>query len=84
MTQQGFTAQVTCQQRELDKSTSPSFVINPGTDTLFNTNVTLAQLEVVCPDTQSYLSGTLLQMTRFRVTVLSTPNFRTDIDVGQH
>jgi hypothetical protein len=85
MSQQGFTAQVTCQKRKLDETTSPSLVIRRGNDTLFNTNVTLVQLEVVCPtDTQSSFSGTLLQTTPFRVTVLSIPNFRTDIGVSQH
>jgi len=61
MSQQGFTAQVTCQQRELNASTRPSLVLRSQSDLLFNTTVTLAQLEVVCPtDTESSFSGTLL------------------------
>ncbi|KIM46961.1 hypothetical protein M413DRAFT_23277 [Hebeloma cylindrosporum] len=61
MSQQGFTAQVTCQQRELDASTKPSLVLRSQNDILFNTTVTLAQLEVVCPtNTQSSLSEPIL------------------------
>jgi len=61
MSQQGFTAQVTCQQRELDASTRPSLVLRSQSDLLFNTTVTLAQLEVVCPtDSQSSYSGMVL------------------------
>src|SRR5258708_3012073 len=73
MSQQGFTAQVTCKQQELDASTRPSLVLRSQSDLLFNATVTLAQLEVVCPTkTQSSLSGTLLQTTLLKVTVLST------------
>ena len=61
MSQQGFSAQVKCEQRELDASTRPSLILRSQSDLLFNTSVTLAQLEVVCPtSTESSYSGTYL------------------------
>ncbi|CAA7267201.1 unnamed protein product [Cyclocybe aegerita] len=53
MTQQGFTAQVSCQQRNLDANTRPSIRLRSQLDRLFDSPVTLAQLEVVCPTASS-------------------------------
>ena len=73
MSQQGFTAQVTCKQQELNSSTQTSLVLRSQSDLLFNSTVTLAQLDVVCPaTTQNSSSGTHLQTTLLKVTVLSS------------
>ncbi|KAJ3516018.1 hypothetical protein NLJ89_g1392 [Agrocybe chaxingu] len=53
MTQQGFTAQVNCQQRDLDANTSPSVRLRSQLDRLFDSPVTLAQLELICPAARS-------------------------------
>jgi len=49
MTQQGFSAHVKCEQRQLSGSTRPSLNLRSQKDTLFNATVTLAQIEVICP-----------------------------------
>lgn len=49
ITQQGFTADVSCSSQVLNATTSPSVVLNSITNGIFNTNLTLAQLAVMCP-----------------------------------
>ncbi|KDR69960.1 hypothetical protein GALMADRAFT_128086 [Galerina marginata CBS 339.88] len=49
ITQQGFTANVSCETRVLNATTSPSVVLNSVTDAIFNQNMTLAQIAVMCP-----------------------------------
>ncbi|KDR80026.1 hypothetical protein GALMADRAFT_265230 [Galerina marginata CBS 339.88] len=51
MTQQGFTSDVTCTQRHLDETTSPSLEVVSQTRGIFHnsTTVTFAQLKVQCP-----------------------------------
>jgi len=50
MSQQGFTADVNCQQQDLDGSTVPSLTLRQSNQTLFNQTITLAQLESLCPN----------------------------------
>ena len=50
MSQQGFSADVTCKQQELDATTVPSLTLLESNQTLFNTTVTLAQLRTLCPN----------------------------------
>lgn len=47
--QQGFTADVSCSTQVLNATTSPSVVLSSITNKIFDTNLTLAQLAVVCP-----------------------------------
>ena len=62
MSQQGFTAEVTCQQQDLDASTVPSLSLLASNQTVFNKTITLAQLETLCPNsTDSDFSGAFLQ-----------------------
>ncbi|KAF8159957.1 hypothetical protein B0H34DRAFT_674230 [Crassisporium funariophilum] len=49
LTQQGFTANISCESRVLDATTSPSVVFNSITSTIFNQNMTWAQIAVMCP-----------------------------------
>jgi len=65
MTQQGFSAYVQCQQRQLDATTRPSVRLQTKVDTLFDQDVTLAQLEVICPATTN---------TSYSETVLTSAN----------
>ena len=50
MTQQGFSADVNCQQQDLDESTVPSLNLLTSNQTLFNQTITLAQLKSLCPN----------------------------------
>jgi hypothetical protein len=50
MTQQGFTAEVTCQQQDLNVGTVPSLTLVASNQTLFNRTVTLAWLSTICPN----------------------------------
>ncbi|KIM38937.1 hypothetical protein M413DRAFT_29851 [Hebeloma cylindrosporum] len=50
MSQQGFSADVTCRQQDLDASTVPSLTLLSSNQTLFNKTVTLAQLRTLCPN----------------------------------
>ncbi|KDR80028.1 hypothetical protein GALMADRAFT_222940 [Galerina marginata CBS 339.88] len=50
MTQQGFTANVSCSQRPMNQTTVPSMQILSATQTVFNSPLTLAQLVVQCPN----------------------------------
>jgi hypothetical protein len=71
MTQQGFTAEVTCRQQELDASTVPSLTLFSHNQTLFNSTITLARLETLCPNsTESDFSGGLFK-SPLKVTVSS-------------
>ena len=49
MTQQGFTANVTCRRATLSDTTTPRMIVRSGRDTVLSTTVSLAQLEVTCP-----------------------------------
>jgi hypothetical protein len=81
MSLQGFTAQVTCQQRDLDANTRPSLVLRSQEDLLFNITVTLAQLEVVCPtDTQSSYGSAF---TDYGFEALLISHFRTNLNLSQ-
>ena len=53
ITQQGFTADVNCQQQDLDTNTIPSLTLLASNQTLFNTTITLAQLRTLCPNSTS-------------------------------
>ena len=50
MSQQGFTADVKCQQQDLDTSTVPSLTLLASNQTVFNSTITLAQLRTLCPN----------------------------------
>lgn len=59
MTQQGFTANVSCAQRPVNETTSPSMRLLSATQSIFNatSTITLAQLVVRCPNAvQSIIS----------------------------
>jgi hypothetical protein len=59
MTQQGFTANVSCAQRPVNETTSPSMRLLSATQSIFNatSTITLAQLVVQCPNAaQSIIS----------------------------
>jgi len=61
MSQQGFTAEVTCQQQALDVGTVPSLTLLSSNQTLFNRTITLAQLKTLCPNsTDADFSGAFL------------------------
>ncbi|PPR04587.1 hypothetical protein CVT24_012015 [Panaeolus cyanescens] len=61
MTQQGFSASVTCRQQELNNGTSPSMAIVSANDELFGSTATLAAIQVGCPgSTQLSLSPPVL------------------------
>ena len=51
MSQQGFSADVNCQQQDLDANTIPSLTLLTSTQNLFNMPITLAQLRTLCPNT---------------------------------
>ena len=61
MTQQGFTANVTCAQRPMNDTTSPSMRIFSNTESVFNatSTVTLAQLVVLCPNSAESAQATI-------------------------
>ena len=62
MSQQGFSADVNCQQRDLDASTVPSLTLLASNQTLFNSTITLAQLRTLCPNsTDADYSGAFLK-----------------------
>jgi hypothetical protein len=62
MTQQGFTADVTCRQQDLDASTVPSLTLLSSNQTLFNETITLARLKTLCPNsTDADFSGAILR-----------------------
>ena len=50
MSQQGFSADVTCQQQDLDTSTVPSLMLLSSNQTLFNATIILVQLRTLCPN----------------------------------
>jgi hypothetical protein len=61
MSQQGFSADVTCQQQNLDTTTVPSLTLLSTNQTLFNSTITLAQLKTLCPNsTDPDFSGAFL------------------------
>ena len=79
MSQQGFSADVTCQQQNLDTTTVPSLTLLSTNQTLFNTTITLAQLKTLCPNSTdpdfsgafyttifSFLGVTVLNISIFR------------------
>ena len=59
MTQQGFTANVTCAQRPVNETTSPSMRLLSTTESIFSatTSVTLAQLVIQCPNSAQNVSS---------------------------
>ena len=70
MTQQGFSADVNCQQQDLDATTVPSLTLLANNQTLFNTTITLAHLETLCPNnTVTDFSGAFLQLPFLKVIV---------------
>jgi len=62
MSQQGFSADVTCQQEDLDASTVPSLTLISSNQTLSDTTITLAHLRTLCPNsTDADFSGAFLR-----------------------
>jgi len=61
MLQQGFTSDVSCQERELNTTTSPSLELLHEAQTVFNRTIALVALKVLCSGATDYITTDFLQ-----------------------